>query len=151
MSQLIPAENWSPVLIAFHALTEAHKHCTADELRKLILELDLVVASFGCGINDREAVACPDDLLAHELIFTAAPLAKLPDSFHDQLTAEIEELLATSAPAACVGYFGRRKLWKTAPERWCQLTGLLLRHVKTPEDRFTITAIVSEKFFESAT
>lgn len=143
-------EKSKPVLVAFQALTEAHEHSTPDQLRSLILGLDLVVASFGLGINKRVAVSCADDLLARELIFTAAPLAKIPEVYHEQLKIDIEDLLAEHAPAACVGYIGRRKLWETAPEDWCRLVSLLLRHVKTPEDRFTITAIVSEKFFEAA-
>lgn len=142
--------NSKPVLIAFHALTEAHEHSTPAQLRALILGLDLVVAAFGLGINKRVAVNCSDELLARELIFTAAPLAKLPEGCHEQLTRDIEDLLAEHVPAACVGYIGRRKLWETAAGDWCRLVGLLLRHVPTAEDRFTLTAVVGEKFIEAA-
>lgn len=141
--------NLTPIQSVILSLTEAPEHTTPHKLRELILGLDLVVAEFGGGIRHRRAVSCSDDLLARELILTATPLAGVPESIHELLLTELENLIATHSPATCITYIGRRKLWATSPKDWCRLVGRLLQHVHTAEDRFTITAVVGEKFLET--
>jgi len=131
--------------LVYETLLGVRAHTTLDDLRNLILELDLLVASFGLGINDRELVSCSDAELVTELVLTAAPLVKVTEDLHGLLCTEIEDMLARHAPNACILYAARSKLWEVDIEAWARVMGMVLRHVKNSKAGLVITAVIAER------
>ena len=137
--------NGNRLKLVYPILLEAGAHTPPADLRELILEVDLLVASFGLGLSDRDSIDCTDSELATELVVTAAPLVRIPEDLHDVLCTEIEDALAKHAPRACVLYLAKSKLWEKDAEVWSHLIGLLVRHVKNPEAQLAITAVIAQR------
>lgn len=131
--------------LAYKILLEASAHAPPSGIRNLILDVDLTVASFGVGFNDRENVTCPDSDLTAELVAAAAPLVRISEDLHDELLGEIELALARHAPQACIFYIAKSKLWECAPETWSRLIGLLVRHVTNTDAQHAITAVIAQR------
>lgn len=143
------SSNQTPLQMAFQTLLAAPSFTTPDQIREMILGTDLIVASFGLGLNDRDTVTCPDEELTGELIITATPLAKVHVSMAADLLDEIEELLARHAPKAFIAYACKRRLWNDAAA-WNRNIGRLAAHVTDPEVRKKLIAVLADHLFPEA-
>lgn len=136
----------TPLQIAIRALLDSPSCTPPHAVRELILALDVTIASFGVGLNDRDSVTCADADLPRELANTAVPLADIPAEMQNLLLEDIEDLLARHAPRAFVLYAARRKLWGDA-NGWKRTTGILVTHVHDAETRQKLTAVLADHLF----
>jgi hypothetical protein len=140
--------NISPVHLAFQALLDAHHFTPPNQLRELILAVELTKMSFCLPANEREFVTCTDEELPADLIFTAGGLIKIPSESHDDLLGDIEEMLARHAPKAFIAYASRRRLWED-PVGWNKTIGLLASHINA-DARHKLTAVLANEIFPEA-
>ena len=113
-----------------------------DQLRGLILKLDLIAASFAVNFNERVTVTLPESDLIAEVVRTAEYLGAIPSESHDDLAHDLELALAVHAPVECITHIARNSLWLIDPPAWSSLMGIILRGVSRVESRRIITAVV---------
>lgn len=134
--------------LIYKILLDAGTQTPAGKLRELILDIDLIAASFGVGFNNRESVDCADSELPAELVVSAAPLVRIPEDLHDVLCTEIEDALARHATTCCALYIAETRLWEIDKMAWARLIALLLPKIDNSEACLAITAVVFERSFE---
>ena len=122
---------------------------TSDQLRELILKLDLIAASFAVNFDERVTVELPDADLMAEVKRTAEYLGAIPVDCHDILAHDLELALAVHAPVECLRHIVRHSLWATDPMAWSCLMGLILKQVPATESRKIITAVVANQLSDA--
>ena len=113
-----------------------------EQLRGLILKLDLIAASFAVNFDERVTVSLPESELIHEVVRTAEHLGAIPRESHDDLAHDLELALAVHAPVECLTHIARQSLWLIDPLAWSSLMGIILGGVSRVESRRIITAVV---------
>jgi hypothetical protein len=135
--------------LAYQILLDAGAHTPSEKLRHLILDIDLIAASFGVGLNNRESIDCADSELAAELVVSAAPLVRIPADLHDVLCTEIQDALARHATKCCALYIVETRLWEFDKTAWARLISLLLTKIENPEACLDVTAVIFERSVET--
>lgn len=127
---------------AYECMLRAGGMTPAPRLRRLILEIDLVAASFGLLADPRDEIDGPDEALPMELVLAAAVFTQIPVDLQPDLAGDLEEALARHCPIAAVAHFVRVKLWMIDQPEWARLMGLVLNHVTNEEACKAITAVI---------